>query len=728
MVVTDAVLNTSAWQRINLAWGQRLPVILQTEAAECGLACLAMVCGFHGHHVDLAQLRQRFGMGLRGASLKSLLGIAAQLNLTARPVKLDLEHLPQLKLPCMLHWDMNHFVVLKQIGSGHAVIHDPAIGLRKLSLDEFSQHFTGVAVELIPAAQFERKPQSQPVRLRELLGTVTGIKRSMAQILLLAVALEVFVLVAPFFMQWVVDFAIVSADRDLLTVLALGFALLALVQTAVGLARSYTVLYMATHVNLQWVANVFTHLMRLPVSYFEKRHLGDVVSRFRSVDAIQRTLTTSFLEALVDGLMTVVMLVVMAYYSLLLCAVVVGAVALYCLLRWASYAPLRHATQEQIVLQAKEQTLLLESIRGVQAIKLFGHENQRRSRWLNALVDATNRTLTTQKLGLGLQGTHQLLGALENVLVVWLGAGLVLDNQFSVGMLMAFISYKTTFAQRVHALVDKAVELVMLRVQGERLGDIVWSEPEPQTQGALEPNDTTLSLHDVWFRYSENDPWVLQGISLTIRAGESVAVVGGSGSGKTTLLKIMLGLLQPQKGEVRLGGVPIAALGTECYRALIGAVLQEDQLLGGSLLENISFFDPKADMQRVVACAHMAAIHQDIAAMPMNYSSLVGDMGSSLSGGQKQRVLLARALYKNPKLLFLDEATSHLDTTREEQINQAIQQLPLTRVIIAHRASTIASAERVVQLQAGVLVADRTQTQSEVPDVVRPSTEEPITV
>ena len=433
------------------------------------------------------------------------------------------------------------------------------------------------------------------------------------------------------------------------------------------------------------------------------------MSRFRSVDAIQRTLTTSFLEALIDGLMTVAMLAVMAYYSLLLCAVVVGAAVLYCLLRWLSYSPLRHATQEQIVLQAKEQTLLLESIRGVQAIKLFGHEAQRRSRWLNALVDATNRTLTTQKLGLGLQSTHLLLGALENVLVVWLGAGLVLDGQFSVGMLMAFISYKTTFAQRVHALVDKAVELVMLRVQGERLADIVWSEPESQAQGALEPDDTTLSLHDVWFRYSENDPWVLQGVNLTIQAGACVAIVGGSGSGKTTLLKVMLGLLQPQKGEVRLGGVSIAALGTSRYRALIGAVLQEDQLLGGSLLENISFFDPQADMQRVVACAHMAAIHQDIAAMPMNYSSLVGDMGSSLSGGQKQRVLLARALYKNPRLLFLDEATSHLDATREEQINQAVRQLPLTRILIAHRASTIASADRVVRMEQGQLVADVTQ-------------------
>ena len=271
----------------------------------------------------------------------------------------------------------------------------------------------------------------------------------------------------------------------------------------------------------------------------------------------------------------------------------------------------------------------------------------------------------------------------------------MLDNQFTVGMLTAFISYKTTFAQRVHSLIDKAVELTMLKIQGQRLADIVQTEREPDAMGLLTPQDMTLELKDVWFRYSESDPWILQGVNLTIRPGESVAIVGSSGCGKTTLLKLMMGLLTPGKGEVSLGGVSLVALG---YRPLIGAVMQEDLLLAGTLLENISFFDPQADMQRVAACAQMAAIHADIAAMPMNYNTLVGDMGSSLSGGQKQRVLLARALSKGPQLLFLDEATSHLDSQREGLINEAIKQLPLTRIIVAHRADTIAMAQRLIAL------------------------------
>lgn len=423
-----------------------------------------------------------------------------------------------------------------------------------------------------------------------------------------------------------------------------------------------------------------------------------MVSRFGSINTIQRALTTSFVEALVDGVMAVAMLAVMAYYSVLLCTVVVGAIVIYALLRWLSYGSLRRATENQIVLQAKEQSLFLESVRGVQAIKLFSFESQRTGQWLNAMVDAMNRGIATQKLNIGIQSSNQLLNALENVLVVWLGAGLVLDNQFTVGMLTAFISYKTTFAQRVHSLIDKAVELTMLKIQGQRLADIVQTEREPDAMGLLTPQDMTLELKDVWFRYSESDPWILQGINLTIRPGESVAIVGGSGRGKTTLLKLMMGLLTPGKGEVSLGGVSLVALGASGYRPLISAVMQEDLLLAGTLLENISFFDPQADMQRVAACAQMAAIHADIAAMPMNYNTLVGDMGSSLSGGQKQRVLLARALYKGPQLLFLDEATSHLDAQREGLINDAIKQLPLTRIIVAHRADTIAMAQRVIAL------------------------------
>lgn len=692
---------------LNLS-GRRVPVVLQTEAAECGLACLAMVATYHGHALDLAALRRRFSLSLKGATLSFLMQAAGQLHLVSRPLRVELEDLPKLQTPCILHWDMNHFVVLVRADTRRAVIHDPARGMRALPMDVVSRHFTGVALELTPTGGFERRDERRRVRLTELMGRVTGLKRALAQVLVLALALQVLALASPFFMQWVVDGAVVSADRELLTTLGLGFLLLLLIQAAVTAARSWVLLYLSTSLNLQWLANVFSHLLRLPVAYFEKRHLGDVVSRFHSVTAIQRTLTTSFVEVLLDGLMAIATLAMMAIYSLQLTAVAVAAVFAYGLLRLAFYAPLKRAQEEHLVHAAKQQSHFLETVRGVQSIKLFGRQEERRGRWLNLVVDAANRDAVGQKLALGIRTANMLVFGAERIVVVWLGALLVLDNAFTVGMLFAFVSYKEQFAARIGGLIDKAIELRMLDVQAERLADIVQAEPEPLAPVApvAGVTDASLELRDVAFRYADTEPFVLQGCSLRIEHGESVAIVGPSGCGKTTLLKVMLGLLTPTDGSVRFGGVDLHKLGIDAFRRLAGTVMQDDQLFAGSIAENIAFFDPTPDHARIEQAARLAAVHDEIVAMPMQYNTLVGDMGAALSGGQRQRLLLARALYKQPRILFLDEATSALDIGKERAVNDAVRALNLTRVLIAHRPETIASADRVIVLQNGRVTQD----------------------
>ncbi|MFN8737026.1 MAG: peptidase domain-containing ABC transporter [Betaproteobacteria bacterium] len=687
---------------------QRLPVILQTEAAECGLASLAMIACHHGFETDLAALRRRFTLSLKGATLSFLMQAAGQLNFAPRPLRAELEDLPKLRTPCVLHWDMNHFVVLKQADSRRAVIHDPASGARTLEMSEVSRHFTGVALELTPTSGFEKRNERRTVRLRDLMGRVTGLKRSLAQVMLLALALQVFALVSPFYMQWVVDGAVVSADRDLLTTLGIGFLLLIAVQTAVTAARSWVVLYLSTSLNLQWLANVFTHLLKLPVSYFEKRHLGDVVSRFNSVTTIPRTLTTSFVEAMIDGLMAIATLAVMLVYSVWLAAITVGAMATYGLLRWYFYAPLRRAQEEHLIHASKQQSHFLETVRGVQSIKLFGRQEERRSRWLNLVVDSTNRDASSQKLGLAFRSANMLVFGVERIAVIWLGALLVLDNAFSVGMLFAFVSYKEQFSARISGLIDKAIEMKMLSVQGERLADIVLTDPEPDAPPVplSAGTDASLEVRDLSFRYADTEPFVLQGCALKIEHGESVAIVGASGGGKTTLLKVMLGLLTPTDGEVRVGGINIQKLGIQQYRTLVGTVMQDDQLFAGSIADNIAFFDPAADHARIEQAARLAAVHEEIVAMPMQYNTLIGDMGAALSGGQRQRLLLARALYKQPRILFLDEATSALDIRKEKAVNDAVKALHLTRIIIAHRPETIASADRVIVLQNGRVAQD----------------------
>jgi ATP-binding cassette subfamily B protein RaxB len=481
-----------------------------------------------------------------------------------------------------------------------------------------------------------------------------------------------------------------------------------LIQVGAGTIRSWAVLHLSSTLNLQWLGNVFAHMMRLPVSWFEKRHTGDVMSRFGAIQQIQQTLTTSFIEAVLDGLLVVVTLAMMFVYSATLTAIALGCVAVYALLRWAFFRPLRDATEEAIVFEAKQDSHFLESLRGVQSIKLFNAEEDRQARYMNLVVDAMNAHIATRKLDLLFGVLHKLVFGLERVAVVWVGALLVLDHRFSVGMLFAFLAYKEQFAQRVSGLIDKLVEVRMLKLQGERLADIVLAEPEPRVDVA--PRDGTgpvgLELEGVTFGYSDAEPEVLRKLNLRIEPGESVAVVGPSGCGKTTLLKVMLGIHVPQGGDVKIGGVSLRRLGLRAWRDMIGTVMQDDHLFAGSIADNISFFDSRPDFAFVEQCAAIAAVHDEIEAMPMGYHTLVGDMNASISGGQRQRILLARALYKRPRILFLDEATSALDVDREREVNQAIRKLRLTRIIVAHRPETIASVSRVIVLNDGRVAQD----------------------
>lgn len=707
--------DTRHVDRLALGLRRRLRVVLQTEAAECGLACLAMVADYYGHRADLTSLRRRFPVSLKGATLASLIDVASKMGLSSRPVRLDLAELRRLKMPCILHWRLDHFAVLESVGTRGARVHDPARGRRRLSIAEMSKAFTGVALELWPGPSFERRPRSRPVRLRELIGRVAGLYRSLGQVLLLALCLEVFAVVSPLFLQWVVDHVLVSGSRDLLTTLALAFGLLVVLRQLVAGLRSWTIMHVGTSLSMQWHGNVLAHLLRLPMPYFEKRHLGDIVSRFRSVDAIQRTITTTFIEAVVDGLMTLVILVVVFLYSPLLSWICIGAMTLYALCRWLWYRPLRLATEEQIVHAAEQESHFLETVRGMRAIKLFERQEHRRSAWLGLLVEQVNAGLRTQKLQIFFRLVNGLLFGIENVLVIYLGARLVLDGRFSAGMLMAFLSYKEQFSSRVSGLIDKYFEVKMLQVQGERLADIVRSEPERADdagrlvlteRGALKPD---VEIRALRFRYGAHEPFVLDGVDLRISAGESVALVGPSGGGKTTLLHVLLGILPPTQGDVIIGGASVVHAPPEALRRTIGCVTQGDTLFAGSIADNISFFDDRADQRRIEQCARLASIHDEIVAMPMGYNTLVGYLGSVLSGGQQQRVLLARALYKRPSLLILDEATSHLDLKREILVNSGIRSLDVTRIIVAHRPQTAATADRILTLERGRIVNETRQ-------------------
>ncbi|WP_217906549.1 peptidase domain-containing ABC transporter [Bordetella genomosp. 11] len=691
-----------------------ITTVLQVEAAECGLACLSMIAGYYGHRVGLSELRRRNAISQKGGNFAGLVQIANQLRLASRAVRLELDSLGSLKTPCILHWEFNHFVVLERVKSGVAYIHDPAHGFRKVSMAEVSRKFTGVALETWPAEGFEKINETTVIRLSRLIGSLKGLRGTFLQLLALSASLEIFVLAAPFYVQWTVDHAIPSADFDLMALLAVGFVVLVICQHATALVRSWLLMHLGAAWNVRWRANIFSHLIHLPLEFFIKRHLGDLLSKFGAADEIQRTVTTSFLEGTIDGLMTFLTLALLFLYSPTLACIAFLAAVIYAVIRASWFGPLRAAVQTHLIHAAKQQSHFLETLRGIRAIKLFSREADRRAAWLSLLADQINADVRVQRLSLVYKHSNGLLSGLENILVVWLGAHFVIDGTLTVGALMAFIAYKTLFQNRMSALIDKIAEYRMLSVQADRLSDIALAQAE-------EPEDSPLSCDSVAtdvdavevevshlsFRYGDFEPLVLDDVSFTIYPGESVAITGASGSGKSTLAHMLLGILAPTSGSIVLRTSAILHRDVRALRRAFGTVMQDDMLLAGSLFENISFFDAGADPAWVTACAKMACIHDDIEAMPMRYDTLVGDMGSVLSGGQKQRILLARALYKKPACLLLDEATSHLDIACERQVNAAVRALRMTRIIIAHRPETIASADRVLYLERGRIVTER---------------------
>lgn len=686
-----------------------VPLILQSEISECGLASMAMIASYHGHKVDMSAMRKRFTAGLKGMHVQDLINLGDQMGLASRALQCSLEEVDQLRFPCILHWNMNHFVVLTKVVkrgvSQRYFINDPATGKRELNQQEFSNHFTGICLELSPTSGFEAKIEETRMKFYQLWSRMTGLKSGLVKLVGLSLVLQVYAILNPYYMQLVVDEVLVGHDESLLVVLGVGFALIVLLSTITSAIRSWLVLRLASVLNMQLGVNLLHHMLRLPLNYFESRHVGDIVSRFGSLSNIRERITSGIVETFVDGVMSIAVLVMMFLYSTKLTFVVIAAVLIYVIFRIVWFRNLKLATENLIQNSAKEQSHFLESVRGMQTIKMHGQEIQRQNIWQNLYSQVVNSDIRLGRLGIGFESVNSLLFALESVLVIYLAASLVLENNITVGIMLAFVAYKMQFTQRISNLVEQLIQFKMMRLHLDRISDIALTPTEASMEGDLRIDQALgiLELRDICFHYGDHEP-VLTGVNLKVEAGSTVVIRGASGSGKTTLLKIMMGLLSPTSGTILFDGHDITRIGLQNYRKKIGAVMQDDTLLAGSIGENITFFSDRPDELKIQSVADLAFIRNDIEKMTMGYNTMVGDMGASLSGGQIQRILLARALYRDPVTLFLDEATSNLDENAASTINENIAQLNITRIVITHRKESPKNTASEYELADGVLI------------------------
>ncbi len=697
----DKNLFKSIISKLNFSLRRKTPIIIQSEAAECGIACLAMISGYYGYSIDLFNFRNKYGSPSQGVTLLSLSKTAEYAGLKNRALSLDLNEMNQLKLPCIIHWGMNHYVVLTKVRKSTFVVHDPALGKRIIGIQEMSNYFTGIALELWPDHSFKQEKVKSRLRLLDLMRNIVGLKSALVKIFALSVVIEAIGLLIPVGTQLVTDHVIIAHDQNLLAVICIGLVSFTLFRTFISMLRAWTSLTLNTLTNIQWKTSLFDHLVSLPLSFFEKRHLGDIQSRFSSLDTIRSTFTNSIVSGVIDTIMTVGLLIMLTLYGGWLVWVVVGFTACYAIMRLATYRFYRRVSEEQVVKGARSNSHFMESLYGIATIKALNLKERRSQHWLNINIDACNAGIKQTRFDMLFSGINTFISSIDQVVVLGLGALMVIDNKMTLGMFMAFNAYRGQFSQRASGLIDLFMQLRMLSLHNERLSEIAFNEPEnemPLRRVFEENKGVKLEVRNLTYQYDPFAQPIFSNLNIAVAPGESVALVGPSGVGKTTLLKVMSGLLAPTQGEVLANNLQIDKIGLNNFRLCTACVLQEDRLFSGSISENISGFDDNPDQSFIEECARRSNIHDEIMNMPMGYETLIGELGLGISGGQKQRVLIARALYRKPSILFMDEATSHLDLNNEASINKAISNLSITRIIIAHRPSTIASADRIIDL------------------------------
>ncbi|MEU0521193.1 peptidase domain-containing ABC transporter [Streptosporangium sp. NPDC006007] len=684
---------------------RRVPVVLQNTATECGAACLTMVLSHHGRRTSLHEITDRLQIGRDGLSAKALLEGAKECGLKARAFSLAPSDLARVPMPAVVHWQFNHFVVVERWERDRVHVVDPAGGRRRLTTEEFDEGFTGVLLAFEPGPGFRpgRSSPGHAWRRRFIRALLMRRKGLLAQVVLASLLLQLLGLVLPFFSEALVDRVLPAGAGGVLAVIGLGLALAAATQFVVGCLRSVLLVAIRAGADSELTGGVVAHLVALPYRYFALRGKGDLMTRAGSVAVLREMLTGQALSALLDGPLAIGYLILVFSRDAVFGACLLGFAALQVLLLLVTARRVGRLTQEELTAFAATQSQLVQAIGGIETLKASGAEHRAVAQWSKHFTHQLNADMRgglTQGLLDAALGTLRLLAPLA---LLWVGAWRVLGGELTLGTLLALNALAVAALTPIASLMTSFQGLQQAGAHFDRLSDILASEPEPTSGVEVLRLRGSVELHGVGFRYDPRGPWTLRGVSVSIGSGQKIALVGPSGAGKSTLARLLLALHTPSEGRLSYDGVPLTELNLRSLRRQFGVVTQEPSLFTGSIRENIALNAPEASTEQIVQAAELACLHDEICMMPMGYETMLVE-GGGLSGGQRQRLALARALLSRPKILLLDEATSHLDSTTEARIEANLGWLTQTRIVIAHRLSTVRDADLILVVDEGRIV------------------------
>ncbi|MEH2458494.1 MAG: peptidase domain-containing ABC transporter [Nostoc sp.] len=698
------------WKRITKTY----PFYAQQSAADCGSACLVMIGNYWDKHFSINRLRDMTNVSRNGASLKAMAATAENLGFATRPVKATLEKLAEQPLPAIAHWEGNHFIVVYEITKKRVIVCDPALGQRSLTKAEFQASWSGYALLLQPTALL-KDAKNESRTFWKFFELIKPHYRTLFEIFIASIVIQLFGLVTPVFTQLLLDRVLVQRSVTTLNAIGVGMIVFGLFGVAVNALRQYLLFHTANRISIALLVGFIKHTFRLPLSYFESRYVGDIVSRIQENQKIQQFLTGQTLSIILDMLTLVVYLSLMFSYSWRMSLFVLCTIPPFFILALASTSILRRISREIFNAGTKEQSYLIESLSGIRTVRSLAIEQTVRWHWEELLNDLVKKGFNAQIIGNRLQIISGVIQTFVNTSLLWYGATQVINGELTIGQLVAFnmlVGNVLSPFQRLAMLWNQLQEIV---ISTERINDVLEAEPEEDLE--TKPRKLLGKLHgnirfqNVTFRYhSETETNVLENLNFEIQAEQMVAVVGRSGSGKTTLSKLILGLYPPTDGKVLIDGHDITSVVLRSLRSQIGVVDQDTFLFGGTIRENIAIAHPDASLEEIIQAAKYAGADEFIQKLPMGYESQIGEGGGMLSGGQRQRLAIARALLGNPRLLLFDEATSHLDSESERIIQNNLKTIlqGRTSVIIAHRLSTVRNADLILVLDQGVLVESGT--------------------